>query len=105
MVVGDRATVTWSVAGIADISAVGVTKASALARLCERMGVAPADVVALGDMPNDIAMLSWAGTSYAMADAHPSVVEVADHVAPPCADEGVAQVVAGLLERVAGDAR
>lgn len=104
-VVGDRATVTWSVAGVAEISAVGVTKASALARLCERMGVAPADVVAFGDMPNDIAMLSWAGTSYAMADAHPSVVEVADHVAPPCADEGVAQVVAGLLERVAGDAR
>ena len=97
--VGDRATVTWSVAGVAEISATGVTKASALARLCEQLDVAPADVVAFGDMPNDIAMLSWAGTSYAMADAHPSVVEVADHVAPPCADEGVAQVLAGLLDR------
>ncbi len=96
--VGDRATVTWSVAGVAEISAAGVTKASALARLCDRLGVPPVDVVAFGDMPNDIAMLSWAGTSYAMAEAHPGVVEVADHVAPPCADEGVAQVVAGLLE-------
>jgi Cof subfamily protein (haloacid dehalogenase superfamily) len=95
--VDDSATVTWSVAGVAEISAAGVTKASALARLCERLGVAPADVVAFGDMPNDIAMLSWAGTSYAMADAHPSLVEVADHVAPACSEEGVAQVVAGLL--------
>lgn len=95
--VGDRATVTWSVAGVAEISAAGVTKASALARLCERIGVAPAEVVAFGDMPNDIAMLSWAGTSYAMADAHPSLVGVADHLAPPCSDEGVAQVVARLL--------
>lgn len=96
--VGDRATVTWSVAGVAEISAAGVTKASALARLCEHLGVPPADVVAFGDMPNDIAMLSWAGTSYAMSDAHPSLVDVADHLAPPCSDEGVAQVVAGLLD-------
>lgn len=103
--VGDRATVTWSVAGVAEISAAGVTKASALARLCEQLGVAPTDVVAFGDMPNDIAMLSWAGTSYAMAHAHPSVVEVADHVAPPCADEGVAQVLTGLLDRVPGPGR
>lgn len=90
---------------MAEISAPGVTKASALARLCDRLGVPPADVVAFGDMPNDIAMLSWAGTSYAMADAHPTAIEVADHVAPPCADEGVAQVVASLLECAAGDAR
>lgn len=96
--VGDRATVTWSVAGVAEISAAGVTKASGLARLCDGLGVLPADVIAFGDMPNDIAMLTWAGTSYAMADAHPSVVEVADHLAPSCADEGVAQVLAGLLE-------
>jgi hypothetical protein len=74
-----------------------VTKASALVGLCERLGVAQADVVAFGDMPNDIPMLGWAGTSYAMANAHESVREVADHVAPPCAEEGVAQVLAGLL--------
>jgi hypothetical protein len=54
-------------------------------------------VVAFGDMPNDIPMLAWAGTSYAMADAHESVREVADHVAPPCAEDGVAQVLESLL--------
>ena len=33
----------------------------------------PDEVIAFGDMPNDLPMLAWAGTSYAMADAHPSV--------------------------------
>ena len=42
----------------------------------------PADVVAFGDMPNDLPMLEWAGTSCAMADAHPTVLAAADHVAP-----------------------
>ncbi|GAA3683189.1 HAD family hydrolase [Nocardioides ginsengisoli] len=98
--VGDLATATWSGPGLVEISAAGVTKASALVGLCERLGVARDDVVAFGDMPNDIAMLSWAGTSYAMADGHASVRETADHVAPPCAEEGVAQVLAGLLTPV-----
>lgn len=95
--VGDLATPTWSVPGLMEISATGVTKASALVALCAGLGVEAADVVAFGDMPNDIPMLAWAGASYAMADAHESVREVADHVAPPCADEGVAQVLATLL--------
>lgn len=95
--VGDRATVTWSVAGLVEISAPGVTKASALRTLCARLGVHSKDVVAFGDMPNDIPMLSWAGTSYAMDNAHESVQAVADHIAPGCHDEGVAQVLESLL--------
>ncbi len=70
--VGDRATPTWSVDGLVEISAAGVTKAAALARVCDRLGVAAEDVVAFGDMPNDLPMLAWAGTSYAVANAHPS---------------------------------
>ena len=40
----------------------------------------PQDVVAFGDMPNDIPLLSWAGHSVAMGNAHPAVLEVADEV-------------------------
>jgi hydroxymethylpyrimidine pyrophosphatase-like HAD family hydrolase len=61
--------------------------------LCDDLGVAAEDVIAFGDMPNDIAMLSWAGTSYAMADAHPTVIDVADHVAPGHDEDGVAHVL------------
>lgn len=95
--VGDTAIATFSSPGLIEISAPGVTKASALARLCARLGVDAAEVVAFGDMPNDLPMLSWAGTAYAVADAHPSVLVVAENVAPPSSEEGVAQVVEQLL--------
>lgn len=99
--IGDQATATWSVAGLVEISAKGVTKASALVALCERLAVPSSEVVAFGDMPNDIAMLTWAGTSYAMANAHESVLAVADHIAPRCEDDGVAYVVEQMLAQFA----
>ncbi|MEI3865838.1 HAD family hydrolase [Microbacterium sp. CCNWLW134] len=99
-IVGDAATVTWTMPGLVEISAAGVTKASALHTLCGRLDVDPAEVIAFGDMPNDIPMLSWAGTSYAMAGAHPSVREIADRTAPASAEEGVAQVLEHLLAEV-----
>ena len=80
-----------------EISAAGVTKGAALARLCELRGVDPDDVVAFGDMPNDLPMLAWAGTSYAVANAHPSVLAAADHVAPANDDDGVAAVLARIF--------
>lgn len=103
--VGERATVTWSVPGLIEVSAAAVTKASALAALCAERGIDASEVVAFGDMPNDIAMLAWAGTAYAVEGAHESVVRVADRRAPACADEGVAQVLEGFAqaaEREAG---
>jgi len=95
---GGRVVITWSSStSLLEISGPAVTKASTLALLCERLGVDAADVVAFGDMPNDLPMLTWAGSSYAMADAHPSVTEVADHVAPGHDDDGVARVLAGVF--------
>ena len=59
------------------MSAAGVTKASTL-ECCARSAASPReDVVAFGDMPNDVAMLEWAGTSYAMANAHPRAMAAA----------------------------
>lgn len=92
-----RLTITWSSSTtLLEISAPGVTKASTLELLCADLGLGAADVVAFGDMPNDLPMLDWAGLSYAMADAHPSLREVAQHVAPGHDDDGVAQVLAAL---------
>jgi Cof subfamily protein (haloacid dehalogenase superfamily) len=92
--VGDLVTVTWSsVNAMVEISAHGVTKASTLERLCAEMGVLAEDVVAFGDMPNDVAMLQWAGSSYAMADAHPAAIAAATHRAPGHDVDGVASVL------------
>jgi Cof subfamily protein (haloacid dehalogenase superfamily) len=96
--VGDIATTTWSSLGaLVEISAGGVTKATTLALLCEELGIAREQVVAFGDMPNDAAMLAWAGTSYAMANAHPAVLALAEHIAPANEDDGVATVLEELF--------
>lgn len=95
---GDVAETTHSSkSALVEISAPAVTKAAGLAWLCERDGLSAADVLAFGDMPNDIPMLAWAGTSYAMADAHETVRAAAGHVAPGNDDDGVARVLEQLL--------
>ena len=83
--------------GLLEISATGVTKAATLARIAERHQISADDVVAFGDMPNDLPMLAWAGRAYAMANAHPEVLAAADHRAPSNDEDGVAQVVEELL--------
>lgn len=83
--------------GLLEISALGVSKASTLAMLAAERGIDPADVVAFGDMPNDVPMLRWAGRGYAMASGHHEAIDAADHVAPPCEEDGVAQVIERLL--------
>ncbi len=95
--VGSRATVTWSMPGLIEVSAPGVTKATALERVCAEIGVSSENVVAFGDMPNDLPMLTWAGTGYAMANADPALFEVAHHVAPSNDEDGVARVLAELF--------
>lgn len=82
-----------------DIGLLGVTKATALARLCRRLGVAAGEVVAVGDNHNDLAMLEWAGRGLAVANAAPEVLEAADGVLPANTDDGVSQ----LLERIVAD--
>jgi hydroxymethylpyrimidine pyrophosphatase-like HAD family hydrolase len=98
-IVGDIATpVNTNRRRLVEITAPGVDKASALARLCARDGIAPAQVVAFGDMPNDLPMLTWAGTSYAVANAHPQVLAAVARRAPSNDQDGVAAVLAELCE-------
>jgi hydroxymethylpyrimidine pyrophosphatase-like HAD family hydrolase len=80
-----------------ELSALGVNKATTLALLAERWGVAQREVVAFGDMPNDVELLRWAGRSYAVGDAHPMALAAADEHAPSIHQDGVAQVIESLL--------
>jgi Cof subfamily protein (haloacid dehalogenase superfamily) len=100
-VIGGRATVTHSSSdALAEISAVGVTKASGLARVAEQHGVGPEDVVFFGDMPNDIAAFEWVraagGRAVAMAHAHPDLMAVATDVTGTNEDDGVAAFLQSL---------
>jgi hypothetical protein len=93
-ILGARLDVTFSTGhGLIELSAPGVTKGTGLAQLAAELGVLPADVVAFGDMPNDLPMLEWAGSGVAMANAHPDVLGVADEITAPNSEDGLAMVL------------
>jgi Cof subfamily protein (haloacid dehalogenase superfamily) len=95
---GDLASVTRSSSDeVVEISATGVTKASGLERFARTHGMGPADVVAFGDMPNDLPMLAWAGHPVAVANAHPDVLAIAAEVTASNDDDGVARVLERLF--------
>ncbi|MEV6103287.1 Cof-type HAD-IIB family hydrolase [Streptomyces sp. NPDC051940] len=86
-----------SPSALLEISALGVSKASTLARWCAAREISPEEVVAFGDMPNDMEMLAWAGTSYAMANAHPEVLAATTGRTASNEADGVAVVIEQLL--------
>ena len=92
--IGDLAELTHSsFGGLLEISAAGVSKASGLASLAEERGIVADDVIAFGDMPNDLPMLSWAGHSVGMANGHAEVLALVDEVTVSNDDDGVAVVL------------
>ncbi|CAL9475785.1 Sugar phosphatase YidA [Streptomyces sp. enrichment culture] len=98
LAVGDRATVTRSSSSaLLEISGPGVSKASTLALCCAERGISHEEVVAFGDMPNDVEMLTWAGRSYAMGNAHPDVIAAASGRTVANNEDGVAVVIERLL--------
>ncbi len=97
-VAGDQAVITWSTRELVEVSAAGVTKASALERVCGRLGIARQQVLAIGDNENDLPMLQWAGRSAAVANASENVLAMVDEVTASNLDDGVALLLERLLE-------
>ena len=91
-------TVTHSNAreSLLEISALGISKGSTLAKVAERLGIAAQDCVSFGDNPNDFSMLQWCGRSFAMADGHRDGVKYAKDVAPSHHEDGVAIIIERL---------
>jgi HAD superfamily hydrolase (TIGR01484 family) len=73
-----------------DLAPEGVSKASALADVAERLGVDRANVLAIGDGRNDTEMIRWAGRGVAMGQAPLEVQEAADDVTETVHNDGVA---------------
>jgi Cof subfamily protein (haloacid dehalogenase superfamily) len=92
--VGLEGDITYSTNnGLVEIVPLGISKATGVEELARPKGIAPADVVAFGDMPNDVPMLQWAGHGVAMGNAHPDALAAADEVTASNADDGVARVL------------
>ncbi len=97
-VVGDRAQVIHSGGPrIIEIAAAGVSKATGLARLCDELKIDGSEVMAFGDMPNDLPMLRFAGRAIAVANAHPEVLAAAHEVTASNDEDGVALRIEALL--------
>lgn len=95
--VGDLVTITHSSGrGLVEAAALGVSKASAVAELAAGHGIGRESVIAFGDMPNDLPLMEWAGTSCAVANAHPDVKAAASYVIGSNDDDGVAEYLEKL---------
>ncbi|MEM7339587.1 MAG: Cof-type HAD-IIB family hydrolase [Actinomycetota bacterium] len=84
-------------AAFVEVTRADANKGQAVADLCATLGIDQADTIAFGDHSNDLSMLRWVGTGYAMAGADDLVKGAADAVAPPHHEHGVAQVIDALL--------
>lgn len=91
-------TLAWTTSSPHDleISDRSASKGAALSWLCDHLGIARADSLAFGDMLNDLSMLRAAGDGVAVANAHPDLLAVADHVTSSNDEGGVG----AYLERV-----
>ncbi len=76
-----------------EVNPAGVSKATALAVVCRDLGIDPAQVVAMGDSLNDVAMLRFAGLGVAMENAADAVKAVADMVTLHHDADGVAHAI------------
>jgi Cof subfamily protein (haloacid dehalogenase superfamily) len=92
--VGIEGDITYSTNnGLIEIVPLGISKATGIAELARPQGITDDDVVAFGDMPNDVPMLLRAGHGVAMGNAHPDAIAAADEVTTPNTDDGVARVL------------
>jgi hydroxymethylpyrimidine pyrophosphatase-like HAD family hydrolase len=97
-VVGDRALVTHSIdESFLELSHPSVHKAAAIEQLLSQSGISASQVVAFGDMPNDLEMIRWAGHGVAVANADPMLKAAADEVTASNDEDGVAVVIERLL--------
>ena len=81
-----------------EMSALGVNKGTTLAEIARSLGIHSGEVVACGDMPNDIPMLRWAGRSFSMSEAHPEAQAAATAVIGSNGDEAVAALIESILD-------
>ena len=80
-----------------DITHAEANKGSALRAIAEHAGLALAEIAAIGDMENDLAMLEIAGFSIAMGNASDVVKAAVDAVTASNREDGFAKAVRELV--------
>lgn len=92
--IGDRVTIFTSKPYFLEILPPSTGKGEALAVVCDRLGIAREEVVAVGDSMNDESMIRWAGTGVAMRNGDDRIKAIASFVTARTNEEdGVADLV------------
>lgn len=74
----------------------GVSKASGMRFVCERLGIDQQYTVAFGDSANDVSMLQCANRSVAMGSGNPVLFDIVDYVTSPVMEDGIARALEHL---------
>jgi Cof subfamily protein (haloacid dehalogenase superfamily) len=96
---GSELHVTRSLPHFCEILHPDAGKHKALEWLCGHLGLSREQTIAFGNGYNDVHMLDWAGLAVTVAGAVPELLDVADRLAPPMEEDGVAQVLKDLLAK------
>jgi len=83
-----------------DISMPSSHKGNAIAQLQKKFGISEAQTMAFGDYNNDLEMLKKAKYSFAMANAHPNVKEIANYETISNNENGVEHILGQLLAAI-----
>lgn len=89
--------VTFSLPEFLEVVNAAADKGKALAYVCERQGIAPAEVIAAGDAPNDVEMLRYCGLALAPRGSFPEATEAAQGLISPPGEDGIAELVERYL--------
>ena len=90
-------TITSSEKNNLEVGGETTSKANALVELCKELDIGMEHVMAFGDSPNDIHMITEAGIGVAMGNGEDCVKEAADLITLGNNDEGVAYAIRTIL--------
>lgn len=80
--------IRWHMMG-ADALSKGVSKATGIEAMLQKLGVSKNDTIAFGDGNNDLEMLQYVGTGIAMGNAGDELKNVADDVTTSVSEDGI----------------
>lgn len=86
-------TITSSFPNNLEIGGATTSKAEALVQMGKLLGIEQSEMMAVGDSPNDMAMLSACGMPVAVDNALDEVKNIAKYIAPSNHEDGVADAV------------
>jgi Cof subfamily protein (haloacid dehalogenase superfamily) len=96
-ILGDSMNCVTSDKDFFEVLPVNVSKGRGLELIADSLGIPMAEVIAIGDHPNDISMIKAAGLGVAVRSAESDVLAAADYITSSNNEDGVACVIEKVI--------